>query len=90
MPFISDVTIRLRFQTCKIVDDLIQQGRAKNQKTALKMIFKRAKAMTGFTPTKNGYNQYMMFRLKYYNCHQEEPDEINTPENEIYELFFQN
>lgn len=68
MPYISDVTIRLRFQTCKIIDTLIEQGKAENQKKALLLIIKKAKNLSGFSSSdiERVYNCYLHFRNTHY------------------------
>lgn len=82
MPFISDVTLRLRFQTCKIIDELILQGKAKNRKEAMKIIIKKAKNLSGFSGGfVKSYHQYIMFKKKYViefhsNCVSNENDEF--------------
>lgn len=67
MPFISEVTIRLRFETVRIIDKLIITGKCKNQKEAFKYVITKAKKLCGFSTNKKGYNQYIMFKQKYYS-----------------------
>lgn len=73
MPYISEVTIRLRFQTCEIVDRLIDEGKASNQKSALTYIMQKAKKLTGFNGKfENIYFQYIMFRKTHYKDSKDE------------------
>lgn len=77
MPYISEITIRLRFKTCEIVDTLLEEGKASNQKSALEFILKRANKLTGFSGQKDKiYYQYIMFRRTHYNRENENENEF--------------
>lgn len=74
MPYLSGVIIRARYATRQAIKDLIEAGRAKNEKDALMYIVNQARQKglcCGYSTSESDYRIYCQYkafknRIKYY------------------------